>query len=59
MLCNKANVYGKLYITAYLVLLWFKLILLNQALRIFKASTGIDELPWITAQSHLRQLRRC
>jgi hypothetical protein len=52
MLCNKANVYGKLYITAYLVLLWFKLILLNQALRIFKASTGIDELPWITAQSH-------
>ena len=34
------------------LLLWFKLIVLNQALRIFKASTGIDELPWITAQSH-------
>ena len=59
MLCNKANVYGKLYITAYRVLLWFKLIVLNQALRIFKASTGNGELPWITTDSRLRQRRRC
>ena len=41
------------------LLLWFKLIVPKQALRIFKASTGNGELPWITTDSCLRQRRRC